>query len=460
MPDRSDLPPQLLQRLVEIVGVDHVLTDAGLTAGFEVDWTRRFSGRAGAVVRPADTAGVAAALAALAAAGVGVTPQGGNTGLVGGSVPRDGDVILSLARLRALEPVDELAGEVTAGAGVTLGALQAHAAASGLAFGVDFAARDSATVGGAIATNAGGINVLRHGPMRAQVIGLEAVLADGTIVRRLPGMPKDNSGYHLPSLIAGSEGTLAVITRARLRLVPRPARQAVALAALPSLTAAVRLAAALRRGVTGLQALELFEEAGMALVMRHAGLARPFAEPAVAYLLAEAGGDEPEEPLLAGIASADEVRDAVVASDPAGRERLWALRERHTEAINAEGIPHKLDVSVPIGSMADVAERARSVVQETAPGAALYLYGHVADGNLHVNNVGPAPDDETVDDAVLGLVCEFGGSVSAEHGIGRAKVRWLERDRGAAAVAMMRTIKHALDPAGILNPGVLLPEVR
>jgi FAD/FMN-containing dehydrogenase len=212
--------------------------------------------------------------------------------------------------------------------------------------------------------------------------------------------------------------------------------------------------------VTGLQALELFEEAGMALVMRHAGLARPFPQPAAAYLLAEAGGDEPEEPLLAGIAAADEVRDAVVATDPAGRERLWALRERHTEAINAEGIPHKLDVSVPIGSMADVAERARSVVQETAPGAALYLYGHVADGNLHVNVVGPAPDDETVDDAVLGLVCEFGGSVSAEHGIGRAKVRWLERDRGVAAVAMMRTLKHALDPAGILNPGVLLPEVR
>jgi FAD/FMN-containing dehydrogenase len=458
MSDRPTLPPRLLRQLVEIVGADHVLTDAGLMAGFEIDWTRRFSGAASAVVRPADTAQVSALLAVLTDAGVGVTPQGGNTGLVGGSVPRDGDVVLSLLRLRSLDPVDTLAGEVTAGAGVTLGVLQAHAAAAGLALGVDFGARDSATVGGAIATNAGGINVLRHGPMRSQLIGLEAVLADGTVVRRLPGMPKDNSGYHLPSLLAGSEGTLAVITRARLRLVPRPPRQAVALVALPSVAAAVRLAATLRGRVPGLQALELFEEPGMALVMRHSGVPRPFAAPAPAYLLVEAGGDDPEAPLLDAAAASDEIIDAVSATDPAGRDRLWALRERHTEAINAEGIPHKLDVSVPIGSLADFAERVRTVVSAAASGSVLYLYGHIGDGNLHVNVVGPAPEDEAVDDAVLGLVCEFGGSISAEHGIGRAKVGWLERDRGAADVALMRSIKHALDPRGILNPGVVLAD--
>lgn len=460
MSDRPALPPSLLQRLVEIVGADHVLTDAGLLARFEVDWTRRFSGQASAVVRPADTAQVSAVLAALTDAAVGVTPQGGNTGLVGGSVPRDGDVVLSLLRLRSLEAVDALAGEVTAGAGVTIGALHAHAIAAGLAFGVDFGARDSATVGGAIATNAGGINVIRHGPMRSQVIGIEAVLADGTVVRRLPGMPKDNSGYHLPSLLAGSEGTLAVITRARLRLVPRPAREAVALVALPSVAAAVRLAAALRRRVPGLQALEVFEEPGLALVLRHSGTPRPFAQPAAVYLLIEAGGDDPEGPLLAALASAGEVLDAVSATDPTGRERLWALRERHTEAINAEGIPHKLDVSVSIGALADLAERAREVVAAVAPDAAFYLYGHIGDGNLHVNIIGPDPDDQTVDDAILGLACEFGGSISAEHGIGRAKVAWLERDRGAADVALMRAIKGALDPAGILNPGVLLRDER
>jgi FAD/FMN-containing dehydrogenase len=378
---------------------------------------------------------------------------------VGGSVPRDGDVVLSLLRLRGLEPVDVLAGEVTAGAGVTLGALQAHVAAAGFAFGVDFGARDSATVGGAIATNAGGINVVRHGPMRSQVIGLEAVLADGTVVRRLPGMPKDNSGYHLPSLLAGSEGTLAVITRARLRLVPRPAREAVALVALPSVAAAVRLAAMLRGRVPGLQALELFEEAGMLLVLRHAGLTRPFSAAAPVYLLVEAGGDDPEVPLLAALTGAEEAIDAVSATDPVGRERLWALRERHTEAINAEGIPHKLDVSVSIGSLAAFAEQVRSRVAAVAPGSALYLYGHIGDGNLHVNVIGPAPEDDAVDDAVLGLVCEFGGSISAEHGIGRAKVGWLERDRGAADVALMRAIKRALDPAWILNPGVLLDDL-
>jgi FAD/FMN-containing dehydrogenase len=208
--------------------------------------------------------------------------------------------------------------------------------------------------------------------------------------------------------------------------------------------------------VPGLQALELFEEPGMALVMRHSGVPRPFAAPAPAYLLVEAGGDDPEAPLLDAAAASDEIIDAVSATDPAGRDRLWALRERHTEAINAEGIPHKHDVSVPIGSLADFAERVRTVVSAAASGSVLYLYGHIGDGNLHVNVVGPAPEDEAVDDAVLGLVCEFGGSISAEHGIGRAKVGWLERDRGAADVALMRAIKRALDPAGVLNPGVLL----
>ncbi len=270
----------MIPALRAIVGDAHVLADADLRAGYEVDWTGRWRGEALCVVRPAGAEEVAAVLHACRQAGTAVIPQGGNTGLVGGSVPRRMEpqgrpqVVLSLARLRDLEAVDVAAGELTVGAGATLAAVQAHARSAGYAFGVDLGARDSATIGGMIATNAGGIQVLRHGPMRQQVVGLEAVLADGTQVRRLPGMVKDNTGYHFPSLLAGSEGTLAVVTRARLRLVPLPARRAVALVALQGADEAAELAGQLRRQLPNLLAAELFFEDGMALVLRHAGGAR------------------------------------------------------------------------------------------------------------------------------------------------------------------------------------------
>jgi FAD/FMN-containing dehydrogenase len=308
-----------------------------------------------------------------------------------------------------------------------------------------------------IATNAGGIHVLRHGPMRAQLLGLEAVLADGSVVRRLPGMVKDSTGYHLPSLLAGSEGTLAIITRAHLVLVPVRPRRAVALLGLADADAAIALAGELRRSMPELAAAELFFDAGMELVARHARLERPFGERHRVYLLLEADGDaDPTELLASAVAEAAGVNDAVVASDEAGRERLWTFRERHTEAIGAEGIAHKLDVAVPIARLAEFIARVGDAVAAERPGSATYLYGHLCEGNLHVGVIGPDPDDEAVDDAVLRLTIELGGTVSAEHGIGVAKVRWLEADRGSADVAAMRAIKGALDPGWILNPGVLL----
>jgi FAD/FMN-containing dehydrogenase len=237
MEPMTPVSAELLAGLRAAVGDAHVLADAGLRAGHEVDWTGRWRGEALCVVRPGSVDEVARVVRACGAAGAAVVPQGGNTGLVGGSVPRAAEprgrpqVVCSLVRLRDLEAVDVVAAEVTVGAGTTLAALQAHARHAGYGFGIDFGARDSATIGGMIATNAGGIQVFRHGPMRQQVVGLEAVLADGSVVRRLPGLVKDNTGYHLPSLLAGSEGTLAVITRARLRLVPLLARRAVALVA-------------------------------------------------------------------------------------------------------------------------------------------------------------------------------------------------------------------------------------
>ncbi|HET6380715.1 MAG TPA: FAD-binding oxidoreductase [candidate division Zixibacteria bacterium] len=451
----------LLAILRGLVGDAHVLTDAGLRASHETDWTRRWRGEAVAVVRPGSTDEVAAVLRACREAGVAVIPQGGNTGLVGGSVPRTEldrpQLVLALARLRELEPVDALAAEVTAGAGVILATLQAHARASGYAFGVDLGARDSATLGGMAATNAGGIQVLRHGPMRRQIVGFEAVLADGTVLRRLPGLVKDNTGYHLPSLLAGSEGTLAVITRLRLRLVPLPARRAAALLALDGPDEVAALAAELRRQLPNLLAAELMFEEGLQLVTRHAGLAHPFGAAHPAYLLVEAdGAADPTDELAAAIERAGErVRDAVIASDEAQRRRLWELRERHTESVNATGVPHKLDVAVPIGRMGEYAREVQRAIRVVAPEASVYLYGHVGDGNLHVNVVGPPPEDETVDAAVLELAIAFGGTISAEHGIGVAKTAWLEADRGAADVAAMRAIKRALDPDGVLNPGVL-----
>lgn len=445
------MAPALLDALRAAVGDRQLLTDPDLTASYETDWTRRFSGRALAVVRPGSVEEVAAILRLCGEAGASVVPQGGNTGLVGGSVPRGGEVVLSLGRLRDIEPVDAAAGEVTAGAGVTLAALQAHVRAVGWDFGVDLGARDSATLGGMIATNAGGINVLRHGPMRQQIIGLEAVLADGSVVRRLPGMVKDNTGYHLPSLLAGSEGTLAVITRARLRLVPILPRRVVALLGLGSTEAAVALAAALRRSVASLVAAELFFEEGLALVVRHTRAARPFVAEHGAYLLVEcAAAHDPTDELVAALEGVD---DALLASDEAARHRLWQLREGHTDAISAEGVPHKLDVTLPLAALASFLDRLTAVVSD----ARAVTYGHVCDGNLHINLLGPAPDDETLDEAVLRLVIEMGGSISAEHGIGVAKARWLVADRGEADVAAMRAIKHALDPAGMLNPGVIFP---
>jgi FAD/FMN-containing dehydrogenase len=462
--DATSAPPGLIDALRAAVGPDQVLTDPDLRAGYQTDWTRRFRGEAAAVVRPGTTDEIAAVLRACSRAGAAVIPQGGNTGLVGGGVPRAADpngrrqVVLSLTRLRDSEPVDLVAGEVTVGAGATLGVLQEQAAAAGWEFGVDMGSRDSATIGGLVATNAGGVSVLRNGPMRQQLVGIEAVLADGTVLRRLPGLIKDNTGYHLPSLLAGSEGTLAVVTRVRLRLVPALRRRAVALLATGSVADAAALAAALRRGLASLTALEVFDNDGLQLVMRHTHAEQPFAAAYPTYLLVEcATAAADPEPELVDVLATLPALDAVVASEEGARRRLWQLRERHTEAINAEGVPHKLDVSVPLGRVGEFDARVRGAVRGVDRGARTFVYGHLGDGNLHVNVVGPDPDDEAVDDAVLRLAVELGGAVSAEHGIGVAKTRWLIADRGEADVAAMRAIKRALDPDDLLNPGVLLP---
>jgi FAD/FMN-containing dehydrogenase len=441
-----------------VVGDGAVLVDHDLTASYVTDWTRRFTGSTPAVVRPGSTAEVAAVVALARRYGVALVPQGGNTGLVGGGVPRAGEVVVSLARLTGLGPVDRLAAQVTSGAGVTLAALAAHAAGEGLAFGVDLGSRDSATIGGMVATNAGGLHVVRHGAMRAQVMGVEAVLGTGQVVSRLGGLVKDNTGYDLAQLLCGSEGTLGVVTAARLRLVAPPAQVVTALVGVGTVEDVVTLAGEVRRALPDVAALELMTGPSLRLVGDYLGAAPPVAPDAGAYLLVEvASAVDPVPALAAAIEAHGGVHGTAVATEVGDRARLWRWREAHSEAGAAQGVVHKLDVTLPAGEMArfcaDVVDR----VEAARPGAVTLLFGHVGDGNVHVNVVGPPADDEGVDDVVLGLVVERGGSISAEHGIGTVKKRWLERDRSAAEVAAMRAIKAALDPDGILNPGVLLP---
>ncbi len=434
--------------LAEIVGSANVLTDPDRTASYETDWTRRFHGRSRCVVRPADTAEVAAVLVRCAEAGQAVVPQGGNTGLVGGGVPRGGEVVLSLARLDSCSAVDPVSATVTAAAGVTLAALQATARAAGLDVGTDFAARDSATVGGMVATNAGGLRVLRHGDVRAQVLGIEAVTADGTVVQRMTRLVKQSAGYDLPGLLVGSEGTLAVVTRVVWQLVPPAPARVVALVGLGSVTEALTLLAEVRTQVPSLAAAETFGAAELALVRGHRGLGPPLPTTYDNYLLLEAAGrEDPTEELAAPL-------DGM---DVAVGEGLWAYREGITEAISAQGVPHKLDVALPLDALAGFMHRLPEVVEQASPGARVLTFGHLAEGNLHVNVLGPEATDERVDDAVLRLVASAGGAVSAEHGIGIAKTRWLPLTRSAPDIAAMRSIKAALDPRGLLNPGVLFP---
>jgi len=428
--------------------------------GFATDWTGRYRGRAAVVVRPRHTAEVAAVLALCTDAGLAVVPQGGNTGLVGGGVPRHGEVVLSLTRLDRLGPVDQEAAQVTAGAGVTLG--RVAEADPELDLGILIASRDSATVGGAVATNAGGVRVLRFGPMRAQLRGIEAVLADGTVVSHLAGLVKDNTGYDYPSLLAGSEGTLAVITAARLRLVPRLRGTVTALAGVDSLDEVHALARRAVREVPGLVSAEFFTSVGLDILVAHAGLAPPLPgkpPPAsgrrgpgpAAYLLLEAAGPGALDDLAGVIGD----REAAVAESAADRARLWAYRERHPEAAGFLGVPVKLDVSVPAAQWVRLASSAAAVVAEVDPGAAVITFGHVADGNVHVNIVPAADADGRHEDAVFSFVASLGGSISAEHGIGALKARWLPLARTEAELGLFGRIRSALDPAGTLNPHVL-----
>jgi len=447
---------QLIERLGSVVGAAQVLTDESVMEPYCVDWTRRFRGDALCVVRPGSTEEVAEVMRACSQAGIPVLPQGGNTGLVGGSVPGASGslpVIVSTRRLSWMAPVDELSGQVSVGAGATLGDVQRWVRAVGWEYGVDLAARDSATIGGTVATNAGGIRVLAYGMTRAQVCGIEAVLADGSVISHMSGLAKDNTGFDLAQLLCGSEGTLGVITAVRLRLHRPEGRTSVALIGCAGYDDALAvIGSAVDTSAGRLVGAEVIDATGMRLVQEVASLPYPLHSEHELFALLEVadggGGD-------GFVASVLEDRDVVVGLDTTEIERLWQYRERQSEAFSSLGVIHKLDVSVPLEKLAACADELTVVVGGFASVTEFGVFGHLADGNIHVEIAGPDADDEAIDIAVLECVARYGGSISAEHGIGRGKAGLLGLSRSDAEIAAMRSIKEAWDPRGLMNPGVL-----
>jgi FAD/FMN-containing dehydrogenase len=459
----------LLTSLTEIVGTEHVITAADQRRAYEVDWTGRFVGKTAAVVRPGSSAEVVAVVGLCRANGIAVVPQGGNTGLVGGGVPLSGELVIGLGRLDVIGRVDTVARQVTAGAGATVAAVHRAAAAAGLRYAVDFGARDSATIGGTVATNAGGVNVLRYGGTREQLLGVEAVLGTGHVVSRLGGLVKDNTGYDLASLLCGSEGTLGIITAARLRLVTRHEQRLTALIGFSSVGAAVDAVGVWRSSLDCLEAAELMLDSGMRLVCGAFGLHRPLERDWPAYVLIEvAAHEDPTALVAAAVDGVGAVGEVAVATDPVRRAQLWRYREEHTLAIGTIGVPHKFDVTVPIGALAGFVLDVPARVASVAPGAQTWQFGHVGDGNIHVNVTGAdheASDQgggggggaDLLDEQIYRYVSELGGSISAEHGIGTAKARWLHLNRSPSEIAAMRAVKRAFDPDRIMNPNALLP---
>lgn len=435
-----------------IVGDAHVLTDPDVVMGYDTDWLGRRPGRARCVVRPGTVEEVAAVVTACAAAGAPIVPQGGNTGLVDGSVPRHHEVVLSTRRLDHLGHVDRAAMQVTAGAGVTIEMLQHHARDAGLDFAVDWGARASATVGGAVSTNAGGSRVVRFGTMRAQVLGVQAVLADGSVVTQLGGLPKETAGPPLHAVFVGSEGTLGVVTAARLRLVPWYRSTAAALVACESIDDAVGLLPVLRT-MPSLDAVELLLPEAVEVACAHLGVAPPLAPDfAAAFVMVDCAANTDPAPDLAAVLGE---RRGVMAVGPQ-RDQLYRIRDNVTTGITAKGVPLKLDVAVPVHALADLVRLTRSAVAEV-PGAELVVFGHLAEGNLHINVLGAGEHAGHLTEVVLQGAIHLDGTISAEHGIGVSKAAWLERLKGPAAMAAMRSVKRALDPQGLFNPGVLLP---
>jgi len=471
----------LLDELMAIVGRAHVLTDGDLSAWTQ-DWRKRTQGRALAVVRPASTAEVSAVVKACAGyrsvhphSGLGLVAQGGNTGLVVGPTPDDTgqQIVLSLQRMNRLRAIDAANLTLTAEAGCVLQTVQESARAAGFLFPLSLAAEGSCTLGGNLAANAGGTQVLRFGNARELCLGLEVVTAQGDIWPGLSGLRKDNTGYDLRHLYIGSEGTLGIITAATLKLYPLPAAQLTAWASLPDMDAAVTLLGLAHRYLgAGLTGFEVMGQFALTLVQRHfSHLPVPFTESPFCVLL-ENSDHESEtharaqlEGLLAAAMENGCVTDAVVAGSLAQAQTLWQIRESIPLAQAQEGLNIKHDISVPISAIPAFVQATDALLQQAIPGVRLVNFGHLGDGNLHYNVQAPPGVDAAVflraqeaevNRLVFDSVMQFGGSISAEHGIGSLKVDHLAHYKSPVALQAMHAIKRALDPQNLLNPGRVL----
>ena len=467
----------LIKTLRHIVGAPHVLTEGDLSA-WEQDWRRRVHGKALAVVRPASTQEVAAVVRTCAEARVAVVPQGGNTGLSVGSTPDTSgrEVVLSLTRMNAVRALDTDNLTLTIEAGCILQNVQEAADKAGLLFPLSLAAEGSCTIGGNLGTNAGGTQVVRYGNTRDLCLGLEVVTPQGEVWDGLRGLRKDNTGYDLRDLFIGSEGTLGVITAATLKLYPRPAAQLTAWAAVSSMEQAVRLLALAHQHLgAGLTGFEVMGRFALQLVDKHMPQLRvPFIDqPEVQWgVLLENSDSESEdhararfEALLETAFEAGCVQDAVVAENIAQAHQLWHIRESIPLAQAEEGLNIKHDISVPISRIPAFVEHADALLTREIPGVRLVNFGHLGDGNLHYNVQAPEGGDakaflrdqeDQVNHLVYEAVAEFGGSFSAEHGVGALKTDKLARYQSPVALDMMRAIKQALDPQNLMNPGRVL----
>ena len=469
--------PALLDSLESLLGPRGFTRDADALEPWLSDWRGRYRGRAAALLSPASAAEVQAIVGRCAEARVGLVPQGGNTSMVGGATPgAEGDsLLLSLRRMNAVRSVSREDNVAVAEAGVILSDLHDWAAAAGRRFPLSLGAKGSATVGGLVSTNAGGTQVLRFGPMRSLVVGLEAVLPDGSLLEGLSALRKDNRGYDLKQLLIGAEGTLGIVTAASLKLVAAPGSRSVAWVGLASPAAALTLLRRLEARLgEAVESFELVPADALGLVLAGiAGTRPPLAGAHRWHVLVEAiapeGGRDASEALQDALAAAlDEglAEDATVAASEAQAAALWRLRESIAEAERLQGPSVKHDVSVPVSAMPAFIEEARAAVEARFEGARVVAFGHLGDGNVHFNVQPPAgiaadawlaAEAGAVTRLVHDRVGESGGSISAEHGIGQAKLAELGRTAGPTRLAALRAIKNALDPAGIMNPGKLLP---
>ncbi len=464
--------PDILSRFARAVGEKNAITDPDRQKPYLVEFRGLWEGHTPVVLRPGSVAEVSEILRIASETSTAIVPQGGNTGLVGGQIPHSGEVVLSLQRLDRIREVDPVSNTITCEAGVTLLRAREAAAAADRLYPQLLPSEGSCTVGGNLSTNAGGTAALTHGVARSHALGLEVVLADGRVLNNLNKLKKDNTGYDLKNLFIGAEGTLGIITAAVLRLVPRPRSVETAWAALPSVQAAVDLLGfAAERTAGGVTSFEIMSREGVDIVIKHSGSRDPLATRTPYLALIELSSQRTEglreamEEILAEGLERGLVLDATISESVEQAKSFWRIRELFGEMQGREGGSIKHDVSVPIASIPAFIEEANAAAVRLIPGARPLPFGHVGDGNIHYNVSQPVGADKAeflrrwddMNEAIYAVVLKYGGSVSAEHGVGIVKRDYLPRIKDPVAYDLMKALKRTLDPKGILNPGKVLP---